>query len=219
MGAETKRGAFTTRIREELKTQLEEQAAAAGRSLSEEIEAILERSVDPGYGDDHGPFLCLLHEVLRVIDRDAKYLRDREFSEPMLRATIRLLHRLQAPADTHVYLDGSIEARVDELIFDVGNDGSEYHGPPSHTTRWAAGVRKHLGAFGPLLVDMRRAVRKSAETLPPGAPPRVDPASDAILGPAIEKAQAASREHLAREEQERRAREARRGRARQRRED
>jgi hypothetical protein len=43
---ERKRGSFNTRLRDSLKVQLEAAAALAGRSLSEEIEFRLERSLD-----------------------------------------------------------------------------------------------------------------------------------------------------------------------------
>lgn len=73
-----KRAAFNTRLRGQLKSRLEDAARNAGRSLSEEIEARLERSIQfEGYVDEamanaYGPrnagMLLLMGRILRGVD-------------------------------------------------------------------------------------------------------------------------------------------------------
>ena len=76
-GGEGKRASFNTRIRDSLKRQLEQAAADAGRSLSEEIEFRLERSVDDKplfdalqlvYGPRIAGLMLLMSEVVRATD-------------------------------------------------------------------------------------------------------------------------------------------------------
>jgi hypothetical protein len=76
-GGEGKRASFNTRIRDSLKQRLEAAAANAGRSLSEEIEFRLERSMDDKplfdalqlvYGPHVAGFLLLMGEVVRATD-------------------------------------------------------------------------------------------------------------------------------------------------------
>jgi hypothetical protein len=206
IGDEAKRSSFNTRIREALKAQLEREAAAAGRSLSEEIETRLERSVDPGYGPDHGPMLHLIDQVVRTVDPRGQWRDDPAKGTLIIRGIARLLHRLQAPDDAHVFLDGSVEARIDELLFDLGNDGSDHPGSLAHVHRWSEEIRRRLGGLGPLLIEMRRAVREHLESMPPSKPPEADPQLVATWTPRLEREQAATLEDRARQAEEARQR-------------
>jgi hypothetical protein len=168
------------------KSKLTAAAEVGGRNLSEEMERrfdasfrdedILGQAMTLAYGQPNAALLCLLGETLRTLAPRGEWLNDPASRDAVARGFLRLLRRLAAPEDGHVFRDGSSEAKVDRVLFDVGNDGSGHPGPLGYAHVWAAEVRRRLGSLGPLLVEMRRTVREVQETMPPTERPAPDPA-------------------------------------------
>ena len=112
--------------------------------------------------------------------------------EAIGRGFVRVLQRvIRSPADGHVVHDRSPEGRVDALLYDLGDDGSDHPGPLSARQRWAAERRRRFGtALGSRLIEMRRTVREAAETMPPREPPQADPEHLAMWDAAFAQAHA-----------------------------
>jgi hypothetical protein len=208
---EAKRASYQARIRETTKAFLEGEASQAGRSLSEEIEVMgEERMAYP----NRAPLLHLFEQLARVVDPRDRWRENSPLGEASRQALAVGLHhamqRLAHPDDAHVYRDGGIQAQVDQLIWDLGNDASEHRGPLLHVHHWAAGVRRYLGPLGPLLVRMRQSVREHLEALPAEPLPAVDSERAEILDRARAEQLVKTAEHHAAEAAARRARRQRR---------
>jgi hypothetical protein len=200
---EAKRAFYQARIREAVKVFLEQEAKAAGRSLSEEIEATLEQRVASA---DRAPLINLLDEVIGIIDPRDRWRENSPIgeavSESIVRGVTRLIRRLRAPDDAHVFRDGSVEAKVDELLWDLGNDGSEHRGPLTYVHHWSAQCRRRLGPLGPLLIEMRRGVREHLESMPAREQPQPNPEHDEGWDRARERAAARRAEEARRREED-----------------
>lgn len=198
---EAKRDFFQARIRTVVKSFLEAEAAAEGRSLSEKIETIFEGHI----ASPPQPLVVLTDEVTRVVDPRGRWRENSPMGEAaaaaIVRGIARAVKRLRTPDDPHVYRDGSVEARVDALLWDLGNDGSEHHGPQTHVHRWSEEIRRRLGDLGPVLIEMRRTVRAHLEAMPPAEPPPSEPEHDELWRKAQERA-AARRAEKARQREE-----------------
>jgi hypothetical protein len=196
---EVKRAFYQARIREAVKAFLELEAKAAGRSLSEEIEVTLEQRVAAA---DRAPLVNLLDEVISAIDPRGRWRENSPIgeavSESIVRGAARLIKRLRAPDDAHVFRDGSVEAKVDELLWDLGNDGTEHRGPLTHVHHWSAQIRRRLGPLGPLLIKMRRAVREHLESMPPSEPAQPKPEHVEIWDKPLAAEHVATAEHRSR---------------------
>jgi hypothetical protein len=157
IGTETKRGAFTSRLRADVKAALEAEAAGAGRSLSEEIEVMCEWRVA---APNRAPLLHLFEHIARVVD---PYNRWQETSpngaaarRALIRGLGRALERLAHPDDPGMYNPApDPEGTVDTLLSDAGRETAG-RDPLEYVWRWAAETRRHLGPLGPLLMEMHQ---------------------------------------------------------------
>jgi hypothetical protein len=187
------------RMPEPLRATIEARAKTNGVSMNAEMidlfEAALEHESDAAardrtlaeavflaYGPNNGALLHLIGEVLNIVDRRGQWRDDPSQNETILRGVVRLLRRLQAPDDVHVFQDDSVEGQVDTLLWDLGNDGRDHPGPLMHVHRWSAQIRRRLGDIGPLLVKMRRTVREHQQGLRPIERQLDDPGAEVAPG-------------------------------------
>jgi hypothetical protein len=131
------------------------------------------------YGADNGPLLHLIGEVLRVVaPRGGEWLEDDAALRDMAVGLVHFLRQLRAPDDGTMASEG-VEKRIDDLLFDLGYDGSEWgHGADqSPRARWAAKKRGQFGIYGPLLMRYREAVTRVLLEQPPREMPRPEPSA------------------------------------------
>jgi hypothetical protein len=195
------------RIKEPVRAALERAAFEHGVTMNAEVARRLEASFEHEraaaerertlaeaifliYGPDNGPLLHLVGEVLRSVDPRGQWRDDPAKGKLIVRGIARLLHRLQTPDDANILLDGSAEARIDALLLDIGNDGSDHPGSLAHVHRWAEEIRRRLGPLGPLLIEMRRIVRSHLEAMPARETPQPNPEHDEGWDRAKERAAA-----------------------------
>lgn len=183
-----------------VKRQLEAAAAASGRSLAQEFatrlaqtfegEKLLTASANLAFGcEANAALVHLLGEITRMLAPRGQWLDEPAGRDATFRGHVHLWQRLAAPGDTHVVLDQtSPEGKVDDLLFAIGDDGSDHPGPLLAQQRWAAEVRERLGPIGPLLVEMRQVVKKALQAMPPRDLPAPDPETSHLWDKALARA-------------------------------
>lgn len=213
IGDSAKRASFNTRIREAVLARVKSAAEQSGRSVSEEIEFLLEnytRDADQTQqtlalllGEDDGALLLLIAQVLRVVKARGEYLDNPAAYEKVARAIGHLFKRLSAPEDGHVRRDNSLESEVDKLLYELGAEPYQPWGAPTYLERWAQEQRARLGRFGGLLVKMQNVVRNHLQGMPPAEPPPASPEAEEMWTKAFNNADerhaAEAREHEAEE--------------------
>jgi predicted transcriptional regulator len=166
----------------EIKNRLDAFARATGRTQSQEAEARIEQSFrDADYldqamalacGADNAGLLSLIGEVLRIVTPHGEWLDSDAGFDAAAGGIVRVLRRLRAPSDGTTAESGP-DARIDALLWDLGDTGEDHPGPLTARQRWAAEKRRRLGeALSARLTAMREAVR---EGMPDRAVPEGDP--------------------------------------------
>ncbi|SRR6266851_1790076 len=179
-----------------IKAALAAEAEGQGGNLSEEAErrivASLEsdKSLDQAmvlaYGPDNAGLLCLIGEVLRIVTPHGEWLDNDAGFDAAAGGIVRVLRRLRAPGDGTTAESGP-DARVDALLWDLGDTGEDHPGQLTARQRWAAEKRRRLGEeLSARLKTMREAVREGA---PPRDAPEADPEAVAAWGAALKQAQ------------------------------
>jgi hypothetical protein len=181
---------------EKLKEKLDISAEQAGRSLSAETalrvettfrdEGTLDQAMALAHGGDNAALLHLFGHVLRVVaPYGGQWLEDDAASTEVARGIVHMLRRLRAPDDGHVAEAGTVEGRVDSLIYDsLGYEAGEHD--ISARARWAGEQRRRMGpAIGERLLRIRRAMKAMLEAGPPREMQKPDPAAAALWEPAI----------------------------------
>jgi hypothetical protein len=174
---EGKRASFNTRLRASLKQDIEADAKAAGRSLSEQIETVLERSRQNAdamvlaYGPDVAGLTFLIAEVLRSIAPRGVDFDDEASVGATAAALGDLFRRLRAPDDgTPPPEKDCPEKVVRAMLCEFAYTGAEYgHGAEeSPRSRWAEAKRRLFGNFiAQRLNRYREAVTKELLAQPP----------------------------------------------------
>jgi hypothetical protein len=148
---ESKRTNFNTRLRNSLRVQLEGEALAAGRSLSEEIEARLERSfadetIEPALGRQGRAFLRLLVRVLRHapvicgLSSEEDWLDDPTARDMALRELVYVAEALKPHGDPSHETARHAEIQAQRTLLALGDES-----PNEPWSRWAAAMRADLG--------------------------------------------------------------------------
>ena len=147
-------------------------ASNNGRTQSQEAEVRLERSFEEAdaldlalalaYGADNAGLLHLLGHVLRVVaPHGGQWLDADAASTEVARGIVHVLRRLRAPDDGHIGMDGSVERRLDRLIYDSLGAGENEN---SARGRWAAEQRQRFGSeIGNRLLRIHRAISPAME--------------------------------------------------------
>jgi hypothetical protein len=163
ISGEAKRIQFNTRIRGAVRRILEAEAAASGRSLSERIETVLEEHVARA---DRSPLINLLAALLPTVDPGNHWQEATPAGmaarRAIIRAASRMMERLAHPQDPGLFsLEPGPEGLTDGLLHDAGREVPDPE-TAQYVWRWAAEIRRHLGALGPLLVAMHQARQGTA---------------------------------------------------------
>ena len=149
-----------------------------------QAEDALDQAMVLGYGADNGPLLHLIGEIMRILAPRGEWLDDHATSISVALGLNRLLQRLGTP-DHYDITEYDIarndpRRRVDELLFDLGDDGSDHPGPLTGNQRWAAEKRRRFGTLlSARLIKMRQVVRNALEAGPSREPPPADPSIQA----------------------------------------
>jgi hypothetical protein len=177
------------KVTPEIKNRLDTAATITGRSQSQEAETRLAGTFEHentlseimglAFGEANGGLMLLSGEALRVFVPHGEWVDEPATYETVARVFVRLLQRVvRSPSDGHIARDGSLEARVDSLLYELGDDGSAHPGPLLAIQRWAADRRKWFGpTLAARLIEMHKAVKDALPAKREAAEP--DPESTA----------------------------------------
>jgi hypothetical protein len=173
---EEKRRTVTVRVTDETRARLERAASESGRSLAQEIELRLDRSLDrqgaldEAFGMTYGNRAGLVRFIGLVIRHGGGS-----------RALIEALRRLDVPDVTT-----EPEALAQRLIWDAGYDDKR----DKTMAARAAATREGLGPEMPaLLVDAYHRLRAEIDAAPSRELPKPDPRIQALWDRAFERAE------------------------------
>lgn len=190
------RSTLSLRITASLFDQLDHAAKKDGRALSNEAERRLEASFRDSeildeagrlaYGEDNNGLRHLVGLVINLLAPRGAWLDDAETSKAVGDGLAHLLRRLHAPEDGRIEEHGPA-ARVDSMLWDLGDDGSAHPGPLSTSQRWAEEQRRRFGrTLSGRLIAMHGAVKKALRSRPP-RDPEPNPEIQALWDRAINK--------------------------------
>jgi hypothetical protein len=177
---EAKRASFNTRLRDSLRDALEAAATDSGRSLSEEVEFRLERSIHSvealadasrmAYGPQGAALLRIIGDLMRhEVFRAGLRMESDWLSNPAVfdrtSASIALVLKALRPLGEPGSAAKPRESAAGNLLFELGDEDTR-----QPNARWASSLRAELGPSADRIIEWRKrhieGGNLDAETLP-----------------------------------------------------